>query len=87
MIKNGDVVRLKPDYCTEKERNYIYAVVNTNEKTGRCDISCLNSGLALPPTETVMLEMVDPVGTTVEDIINSQPAPSRKDKNKDEMSR
>jgi len=71
MIKNGDVVRLKPEFCTETERNYIYAVVNINEKTGRCDISCLNSGLALPPTETVMIEMVDLVGTTVEDIINS----------------
>lgn len=69
--KEGDVVRLHPSFCTEGERKYIYAITNINDRTMRCIISCLNSGLSLPGSEMVGFEMITPVGTTLQDIVGA----------------
>ncbi len=56
---NGDIVRIKREYLnSEKESNYRYAIVNTNEITGRCMISCINSGLSLGSVEVVDEDMI-----------------------------
>ena len=72
VFRNGDVVRLKPEFCGERERHYIYAVTNINDATGRCTITCLNSGMAISPSETVGLEMIRQVANgqpiTVEEL-------------------
>ena len=54
----GDIVRLVPEYASENERGYIYSITNINNITMRVDITCLNSGAAIPATETVGLNMI-----------------------------
>ncbi len=60
-IREGDMVRLKAEYCSPGERKYIFAVTNLNEATGRTNIMCLNSSMTLKPIETVGIEMIRPV--------------------------
>ena len=57
-FKNGDVVRLHPDFCSEGERRYLYAITNINDRMMRCTISCLNSGMVIPPSQVVSLNMI-----------------------------
>ena len=54
----GDIVRLRTEFASENERRYIYSISNINEATQRVDITRLNSGMAIPATETVGLNMV-----------------------------
>lgn len=70
-FKDGDVVRFCPEYCSEGERKYIFAITNMNDRTMRCTISCLNSSLVLGSSETVGFEMIQQVGTTIEEILAS----------------
>lgn len=58
--------RLKPEFCTPAERHLIFAITNINDRTMRCNIVCLNSGMSIPPAETVGLNMITPI--IVEDI-------------------
>ena len=70
-FKEGDVVRLKPEFSSEGERRYIFTVRNINDRTMRLIISCLNSGLSLGSSEAVGVEMVSKVGTTMQEILES----------------
>lgn len=70
-FKEGDVVRLKPEFCSEGERRFIFAIRNINDRTMRLIISCLNSTLSLGSSEVVGVEMVSKVGTTVQEILES----------------
>lgn len=56
-----DVVRLRPSYCSEEERKYLYMLRNIHEDTGHCTITCLNAGTALPSSEFAELYMLDKV--------------------------
>lgn len=68
-FKNGDVVRLHPDFCSEGECKYIYAITNINDHNMRCSISCLNSGMAIPGSELVGLNMIKQTGLTLKDLV------------------
>jgi hypothetical protein len=52
-FSEGDIVRLAPSSATPGERKLIFSITNINDATGRIEIACLNSGLAIPPTELV----------------------------------
>lgn len=68
-FKVEDVVRFKPEFCSEGERKYIFAITNLNDRNMRATIVCLNSGMAIPGSETVELNAIAPVGTTLTEII------------------
>ena len=57
----GDIVRLVPEFASANERRLIYSISNINEATQKVDITCLNSGMAITPTETVGLNMIHQV--------------------------
>lgn len=65
-LKDGDIVRLRPEYANPEELKYLYEVYNINEEMGRCTIGCLNSGMALGSSETVGLEMIKKVANPKE---------------------
>lgn len=60
MISSGDCVKLRPEYSSpeEIERDDVFVVTNMNEWSGRINITCLTTDMALKPTETVGVEMV-----------------------------
>ena len=60
IVKTGSIVRLRDEYASEEERkrNDLFVVKNMNEWSGRINITCLTSNMALKPTETVGVEMV-----------------------------
>lgn len=58
---DGDIVRLRKNYREPGEEKYIYRVTDINENTGRCLITCENSGMPVPCSECVGIEMVDSV--------------------------
>ena len=68
---NHDCVRLNREFAEPEELHNLYAIINLNEETDRAEISCLTSGLTIPPVETVGLWMIRTVGTTLEDILNA----------------
>ena len=75
-FKERDIVRLRPAFCdSTAARGHLYAVTNLNDKTMRCTITCLNSGLSILPSEVVDLHMVSPVGTTLDDIVGAAMTP------------
>ena len=76
-FKEGDVVRLRPEFSKEEERRFIYAIRNINDRTMRFIISCLNSSLILGSSEVVGVEMVSKVGTTVQEILEFAPQEAR----------
>ena len=63
-----DCVRLNSQYARSEELHDLYAITNLNELTDRAVITCLTSKMVLAPSETVGLEMIHTVGTTLEDI-------------------
>lgn len=74
MFKVGDIVRYKPEWCSEGERKLIHMVKEvgllnpvTNQET-RLRIVTLNSNLFLPPNEVVDDEMIESMGITIEDL-------------------
>ena len=58
MVKLGMPARMRDEYSTPDERGLIYVISGINEATKRVDAMCVNSGLTIPPTETVGVEMV-----------------------------
>jgi len=70
-FKDGDIVRLHPDYCEMEERQFLYMITNINDRTMRAQIGCLNSGLRIPGTETVGLEMITPIDTAINSILHT----------------
>lgn len=65
-LYEDDIVRLRSEYARPEELKYLYRVFNINEDSGRCDIDCLNSNLALGSIETVGLEMIRKVANPKE---------------------
>lgn len=63
VIKDGSLVRLRPEYASDAERHLIFMVRNINEVTERVQIGCLNGKTAIPATETVGLEMINVIIT------------------------
>jgi len=59
VISDGDIVRLKDQFSEPDERKYLFVVKNINEVTERIDITCINTNMAIPPTESVGAEMVE----------------------------
>lgn len=57
-LKNGDIVRIRPEYRTKEEAQYTFVVSDINENTERCSITCINSGMTIPSKEIVGIEMV-----------------------------
>lgn len=58
---DGDIVRLRKNYSNPGEGKYIYRVTDINENTGRCLITCENSGTPIPCSESVGVEMIEEV--------------------------
>lgn len=58
VVKLGMPARMRDEYSTPDERGLIYVISGINEATKRVDAMCVNSGLTIPPTETVGVEMV-----------------------------
>ena len=59
-LRVGDRVKYREAWSTPEERKYVFAIRNMNELTENIVVACLNSQLALSPTETVKLEMIEP---------------------------
>lgn len=57
-VKLGMVARMREEYSEPEERDLIYVISGINEATGRVTALCVNSGLTIPPAETVGAEMV-----------------------------
>ena len=60
-LKDGELVRLKPEYRTENEAHYVFAVSDINENTERCSITCMNGTMMIPSKETVSIDMIKTV--------------------------
>lgn len=60
-IHDGDVVRLREEFCEPNEAKNLYTVTDINENMGRCLIISLNSGMSIAPSETVGLEMIESI--------------------------
>ena len=58
-LKDGSYIKLKKEYCEETERKNIYIVTNINENNESCSITCINSRLPIPITETVDIKMIE----------------------------
>lgn len=58
---DGDIVRLRKEYCEPGEEKYIYRVTDINENTRRCLIICENSGMPIPCSECVGLETIEEI--------------------------
>lgn len=59
-IKDGDIVRIKREWCDyPEERKYLFVVKNLNEELQRCLIVCLNPGNSLGYSQNVDLSMLD----------------------------
>ena len=56
---DADLVKLRKGYFEPGEEKYIYRVTDINENTGRCLIICENSGMSIPCSECVGLEMIE----------------------------
>lgn len=57
-LKDGDIVRLRSEYCTKEESQYIYTISDINESTERCSITCMNGTMTIPSKETVNIDMI-----------------------------
>lgn len=55
---DSDMVKLREEFCSKAEKNYLFSISNINELTGRCLITCLRNKGAIPAAETVDLNMV-----------------------------
>lgn len=58
-LKDGSFIKLKKEYCEEMERENIYIVKNINENNESCLITCINSRLPIPVSETVDIKMIE----------------------------
>ena len=69
-FKERDIVRLRTSFCgSDAERRHLYTIENINDRTMRCSISCLNCNTPIPVSEVVGLNMLSPVGMTLDKII------------------
>ena len=65
VIREGSIVRFDHRYCTEGERKYLFVVRNINESSEKLVITCINSKMAISPSEDVGIEMVIPIQNAV----------------------
>lgn len=59
MIKKGQRVWIKPEWCDSPEENEYEYVATSDEHGGRIDIVATKSKLKIPPVNTVKLNMLD----------------------------
>ncbi len=59
MIKRGDVVRIKPEWQDKGDDKFVYMAMDDEEK-GRVTICPVNIRLAIKPTQTVRVDMLEP---------------------------
>ena len=60
VLDAGCLVQLRDEFASEEERRKkdIFVVTNMNEWSGRVNITCITTNMALKPTECVGMEMV-----------------------------
>lgn len=65
MFKDGDVVKIKPEWCDDEKEQYLFWLVkNANDITKRCDICLIDAprlGHPLGFINTVGFEMIEKV--------------------------
>ena len=61
VFKLGDFVRLRKEHSLPQEQKWVYKIANLNDVTGRADILCTNSDMAIAPIETVGVNMIQPL--------------------------
>ncbi len=60
IIVHGGIVKIKPEWCSPGEEKYIFRVSNINEQLEHACITCLNSIMAIKPSEIVGIDMIFP---------------------------
>lgn len=63
-VKDGSIVKLRDGYYEPGEEKYLYVASNINENTGRCLITCINGGNAIPAAENVDIKMIEVVSNS-----------------------
>ena len=58
-LRVGDTVKLRKQWASPEEREYVYAIRNLNELTENTIIARLNSRMTLPSTQNVKLNMIE----------------------------
>lgn len=58
-LTDGDTVRLRKEYASPKEREFLFTVSNIHEDIGRCMITTKNNKTSFPARESVNLEMIE----------------------------
>ena len=57
MIRKGDEVTIKPEWRDQGDEEFTWVACDDEEK-GRVTITPVNTGLAIPPRQTVNVEML-----------------------------
>lgn len=59
MIRKGDEVTIKPEWRDRGDEEFAWVACD-NEEKGRLTIAPINTGLAIPPRQTVSVDMLMP---------------------------
>ena len=75
-FKDGDLVRVKPEWANSEEEKHILFVITKDSirPDGKCKIKPVNgdsSKMAIVPSELVSLEMLAPTGFNITDYIKA----------------
>ena len=57
MIRKGDAVEIRPEWQDDGDAGFVWAACDDEEK-GRVTIMPVNTGLAIPPRQTVDVNML-----------------------------
>jgi hypothetical protein len=57
MIRKGDEVTIRPEWRDQGDEEFTWVACDDEEK-GRVTITPVNTGLAIPPRQTVSVEML-----------------------------
>ena len=63
MFNVGDLVKIKPNFLDEGEKNtdFFYRITSVNDQRKRCYISAINCDLPIVPEELVGFNMIEPI--------------------------
>ena len=61
ILNDGDIVRIKPEWCSESERHMHFVVKNIHEDTLICLIKCFTDCTAITHSENIDIGMLTPV--------------------------
>ena len=67
MIKPGMIVRYATEWCEPSEAKDRMVVLEAYPDVKRCLVQHLDTGMAIAPTETIMFDMIVPIGKSVFD--------------------